>query len=821
MPRTAPDDTALFHYPSAMADDAAIKTYLGAAPHSGKMLKVGSNHILMTIARKTALVTGADTVSWPKTDWAVLRCVDITSVAHVKAFWMLRPSFLSAFVMDCQTSGGLTSQVVDDESELCVRLVAAAKIMPVVKVTEDDIIVLDPFATGTWLDDAVTANYMAADGSGRVYAQFRAALGFPCSPAAADTRKPLLTQLPYTFQPLVGDIMGLAPVHQAQLIGNGFVESSSPDKLDFIVPEEQLMGDIFRRAGKDKFSPLFSRRWVTAYPSMASAARRGDGGEMIATASDARQAALAAGLILGYGGTWDQPLMDAVESALKSQVLLLVDTADYSTMSFMDRITSAARSANRVAKSSGSSRGGAAHADTARDAVFDSSEEQWSAAARDPLLRALLSKLATYQTVPFDALQAGAMILKDPSPAGLVFVNTSKVPELQVLKPMTAVRADSTIQSIICAALAFDRRGTARPAWGALAPQQSCVRLVKGKWIKCDKLEENAVVCSSSAAIDWWDAFVRPVVTKEDGRDVALQLAPAGTDALAVFHESKVLLRAQPILKRLFAAIGIDATHAHSFNGLVQNVITRLQRIEALPDSKGQRCAMQALKYAVALAIDEGQRGFALMFASSIETARRAADFYTDNGAAHNAFKNCDALLEVQQKRALEEMFDPDSGEEHGHGGGKKLKSDMSRGYHGDNGPDLCAPSCHECGRSLRGLDVAKLTDPRDGNAYCMPCWSADESDDEADGSDDEAAAAAKAAAAAAEAANAARNKANIGKLRARFPGYCSHQLYYVHVRGKDERCCIYGDAEKCARGSHAVPADLAQKTRDLDLDFA
>lgn len=127
-----------------------------------------------------------------------------------------------------------------------------------------------------------------------------------------------------------------------------------------------------------------------------------------------------------------------------------------------------------------------------------------------------------------------------------------------------------------------------------------------------------------------------------------------------------------------------------------------------------------------------------------------------------------------------------------------------------DGGSELW---CAECDVELGGEPY--VVDPSEAGAddpacYCMTCWLPPVE-----------AVAADSGAAAAEAANAARNKANIEKLRERFPGCCSHQLYYVHVRGKAERGCKYGDAEKCERGSHAAPIGLVQKTRDLDLDFA
>ena len=121
--------------------------------------------------------------------------------------------------------------------------------------------------------------------------------------------------------------------------------------------------------------------------------------------------------------------------------------------------------------------------------------------------------------------------------------------------------------------------------------------------------------------------------------------------------------------------------------------------------------------------------------------------------------------------------------------------------------------ACHECGRSLRELDVAKLTDPRDGHAYCMQCWSSLQSgDEESDAElprwvcDPESA------------SEKARNDANKRKLREWFPPYCTHHLYNVHVRNHPSRACTGGKDGGPCKFSHDVPQGLAMKARELDL---
>ena len=55
------------------------------------------------------------------------------------------------------------------------------------------------------------------------------------------------------------------------------------------------------------------------------------------------------------------------------------------------------------------------------------------------------------------------------------------------------------------------------------------------------------------------------------------------------------------------------------------------------------------------------------------------------------------------------------------------------------------------------------------------------------------------------EQANAERNKRSIERLRETFKSYCSHHLFYRHVKGRKE-ACKYGDDRACERGSHLLP---------------
>ena len=79
--------------------------------------------------------------------------------------------------MDLQAVGGLTAFAAADEGELATALEAAAKTMSVFKATVDDVITCK-INTGTWVDEATTGSFAAADGSGRTLWQMRQTYAF-------------------------------------------------------------------------------------------------------------------------------------------------------------------------------------------------------------------------------------------------------------------------------------------------------------------------------------------------------------------------------------------------------------------------------------------------------------------------------------------------------------------------------------------------------------------------------------------------------------------------------------------------------------------
>ena len=180
MAGTAPDATSLLTLTGAAATDAALRTLLGSA--TGKLLRVGPEHWLHKSAADVASVTLRRTateadLSWAAVDWMLGRVINITALSGIKCNWMFRPAFMSQVLMDLQTGGGLQALAAAHEGELAAALSSAARVLPVIKATPADVIILDSLSTGGWLDEATTANFTSHDGSARAYVQMRTALG--------------------------------------------------------------------------------------------------------------------------------------------------------------------------------------------------------------------------------------------------------------------------------------------------------------------------------------------------------------------------------------------------------------------------------------------------------------------------------------------------------------------------------------------------------------------------------------------------------------------------------------------------------------------
>ena len=627
---------------------------------TGNKLRVAAEHFLAKSARSTPIVCAQQEdgapdlfLTWEYVDWLLGRAVNITELGPVHAKWMFKPAFLSQVLEDLLGAGGLQTMQGADESQLAAMVARAAKVFPRPKAKLSDIVILDNPGTNTWLDHMRTVSLVSPDGSARTYMQYRLVTGAWRTIAHANDVLHVINQLPYTFQSIVGDIQGLPAQSLAQMIGAAFLKTEISDGFDFIVPTSGLIVEVFRRGGPDPYGPIFAARWKTAYPAIAKLCQA-EHESLCATAAEAREAVCAAAIVAGYGDKWSSTLVDSVETLVSSLVHTISGEQNLKDKTALDRLLAAARAAVklRLAPSGGP------QADGSQAVVFESSDEKWAEAAKNPSLRAMLAELTPLHTTPIDAEKCARVLMRYVE--GLIFINGTRVPDVQLLKDMTAARNEAAIHMVVNSAVCIDRMGVAQPTWGAPVTLFVCQRHAKGKWIFFESLTES-MVRTTKESIDLWHDVARHIVRKEDGPGAATTLSPErGGDALCVFMSSARLQRATPILKRFMACVGVEGTHPFSWPGLLENTLSRLQRIEALPESKGKRALMGAYRYAVALSMNEGQRFHMMSMASPVSSACRNADFFSKDGAAHGGFKTVDSLFDAQQKRALEDSFCPD-----------------------------------------------------------------------------------------------------------------------------------------------------------------
>ena len=262
MSGTAPDSRSIFKTASPCADDAALLAVLGAAQ---PILMVGPDHFLSRAGDDTAMVTktaGADReVSWAKVHWLMLHSVDISALSGLKINWIARPDTLSRWMAHLIVVGGLQTFKAAHEGELASWVASAAKIAPKFKLSRADVIELEPLSTGTWIDVALTADFISTDMSGRSLAQLREVANSFTNAADANKVKHILSNMIYSMERLTGDIQNIDKESQAVQIGAAFIQTELQDKMDYFVDIRKAGAEVFRRNAADPFTPLFDRRW--------------------------------------------------------------------------------------------------------------------------------------------------------------------------------------------------------------------------------------------------------------------------------------------------------------------------------------------------------------------------------------------------------------------------------------------------------------------------------------------------------------------------------------------------------------------------------
>ena len=66
------------------------------------------------------------------------------------------------------------------------------------------------------------------------------------------------------------------------------------------------------------------------------------------------------------------------------------------------------------------------------------------------------------------------------APAGLFFLNGSRVPDLGALDKMVAARSKTVIHGVLNEAVMIDRSGTAQADWGTPISEDVCAKMIQG-----------------------------------------------------------------------------------------------------------------------------------------------------------------------------------------------------------------------------------------------------------------------------------------------------------------------------------------------------
>ena len=431
------------------------------------------------------------------------------------------------------------------------------------------------------------------------------------------------------------------------MIGAGFVKSAIPVELDYVMDSDDRIIEIFRRANGDDLVPLLERRWRLALPQVAILMTDQ------ATAESAISFLKAAARVLGHGDELRMQACRDVDTAV-TPILAVVDAPTFAGKTAQDRAAEALMTLRRrVASRAGQ---GTLHGSGAF--TCDNSDDKWTEAQSDPKAQDLTAKLQALHTIPIDAAEVAAVMLKAESPAGLIFLHSTRTPNIELYKDFGIARSEAAISDALNAAVSYDRAGVKQLGWGKPISAAICKKFAAGQWLVFDTLREDSVACSP-ASIDFWRHVVRPVLVKEDMEFSTATFDPSSPSPLAIFMSTRRLERARRTLVRWFEAIGFTGSESYTFKSLIENVKIRLERIEAYPQSEAKSAMLQALKYAVALAFQEAQQQHVQMLKSSVTVATRATHFFSPTGGAALTLKAVDDQIDLAKAEALRARFVP------------------------------------------------------------------------------------------------------------------------------------------------------------------
>ena len=221
------------------------------------------------------------------------------------------------------------------------------------------------------------------------------------------------------------------------------------------------MVELFRRADPNGLLPLIERGWQVAFTNIL---------ELLTTQAsvdDAVNFITTAHAVLGHGDVLKIHGCRAVDSAAAPiAVELAAPQHDKKTITERTRYAEQSMRA-RLSTGSGDLPGrGPMMSITGED-----TDDKWRDAQKDTKLSEMIRELQALHTIPIPAAKCAAIMLKAPSPAGLIFLHSTRTPNIEILKDMTVARTPSAISD----APAFQparRRERVRPlprAAGALA----------------------------------------------------------------------------------------------------------------------------------------------------------------------------------------------------------------------------------------------------------------------------------------------------------------------------------------------------------------
>ena len=524
---------------AAPSSNAAWLALVGSP--AGASLRASPDNLLAKTAASLGFTVadgprGTKDLDWAQLDWLLLRAVDLAQLRAQKAHFISRPSTLGAVLQHLVEQGGLKLSGLSCPGAAAAEVARAAAVAPALQLELSDIIVLPVQDENNWLKHLTVAMLGPAHGPllGTCYAQLRAMLGAPRTKAALTALAPVLDQVPYTLQPLVGDIQGIAPALQARMAGQAMVRSMRPHKFDRF--DLDALVEVYRRAGPDPFGPLFDDCWVQCYPTIAKlmhATERNAASPPAAQPSEARSAVVSAALTLGMGDSFSESLVSAVDSSLAAVLQIAMGTDGMASKTATERIAIAARAAVRgsTAKTTESSQA----ASSLETMTSESPDSVWlESMASNKEFIALVTELKSLNTTPMDLLAVTKTMMASGSAAGRIFLVTTRVPNVPVLKVMSAARSTAIVQKVVNDTCCFDRAGTAKPHWGTPLAASCCTKLLRGQFCEFESLEERNVK-PSKTALHWWDDIVAPMLYKEHG---CIDSPPKATDALSVFSDA-------------------------------------------------------------------------------------------------------------------------------------------------------------------------------------------------------------------------------------------------------------------------------------------